>query len=86
MEHDTNDLIAPLCTRIGMIMEDTSVAALTLGGLKRDERPAAIAEVEIAAQRIDGVVAVTMAWSRATSGDGFNCSTQHHSKFYHRAF
>jgi hypothetical protein len=61
MEHDTNDLIAPLCTRIGMIMEDTSVAALTIGGLKRDERPAAIAEVEIAAQWIDGVVAVAMA-------------------------
>jgi len=30
MDEDTRDLIVGLCTRIGMIMEDTSVAKLTL--------------------------------------------------------
>ena len=31
MDDDTRDLITLLCTRIGMLMEDLSAAALTVG-------------------------------------------------------
>ena len=31
-DEDTDELIAQLCTRIGMLMEDGSVIALTAGG------------------------------------------------------
>jgi integrase/recombinase XerD len=61
MYNDTDDLIAQLCTRIGMIMEDTSVTALTAGSLEQHERLAAIDEVEMVAQRIDALVAAVRA-------------------------
>jgi hypothetical protein len=61
MDDDTDDLIAQLCTSIGMIMEDTSVTALTAGSLARDERLVAIDEVEMAAQRIAALVAAVRA-------------------------
>jgi hypothetical protein len=33
MDEDAHELVAQLCTRIGMIMEDASVEALTAGSL-----------------------------------------------------
>jgi predicted hotdog family 3-hydroxylacyl-ACP dehydratase len=61
MDDDTDDLITQLCTRIGMIMEDTSVTALTAGCLDQHERLAAITKMEMAAQRIDALVAAVRA-------------------------
>jgi predicted hotdog family 3-hydroxylacyl-ACP dehydratase len=60
MDDDTDDLITQLCTRIGM-MEDTSVTALTAGCLDQHERLAAITKMEMAAQRIDALVAAVRA-------------------------
>ncbi|MEO7247507.1 MAG: hypothetical protein ABIW31_03555 [Novosphingobium sp.] len=57
MDDDTNELIAQLCTRIGMIMEDDSVAALTMGGLADQERGHANAVLVDAAERINARLA-----------------------------
>ena len=61
MDDDTSELIAQLCTRIGMIMEDASVVALTVGGLTVKERDDAIAALEAAAERISALVAAAKA-------------------------
>ena len=61
MDDDTDDIIVQLCTRIGMIMEDTSAVALTVGCLERDERLTTIEEVEMAAKRIGALIAATRA-------------------------
>jgi hypothetical protein len=52
MDADTSEIITQLCTRIGMIMEDASVVALTIRELKGDARATAIAELEAAGERI----------------------------------
>ena len=57
MDEHTNELIAQLCTRIGMIMEDASVMALTVGGLTVKERDDAIGLLAAAAERISALVA-----------------------------
>ena len=51
MDKDTDDLIAQLCTRVGMIMEDSSVAALTVVGLTAEKRDGVIAALEAATVR-----------------------------------
>ena len=56
MDKDTDDLIAQLCTRVGMIMEDSSVAALTVGGLTAEKRDGVIAALEAATDRITALV------------------------------
>lgn len=56
MDDDTHDLIVQLCTRIVMIMEDTSVVALTIGGLADEARWAAIVELEAGAVRVSALV------------------------------
>ena len=61
MEDDTSELIAQLCTRIGMIMEDASVVALTMGGLVGVERNDAIVVLADAAVRISTLVAAVKA-------------------------
>jgi hypothetical protein len=61
MDDDIDDLIAQLYTRIGMIMEDASVVALTIGGLEREKRVTSIDEVETAANRIAELIAATKA-------------------------
>ena len=61
MDDDTDDLIAQLCTRIGMIMEDASVTALTVSGKNPSDRPAAIDDLEGAARRINALAAVVRA-------------------------
>ena len=45
MEDETSVLVAQLCTRIGMIMEDASPVALTDAGLDAVERKAALADL-----------------------------------------
>lgn len=52
MDDDDHDLIARLCTRIGMIMEDASPIALGVGGMDHARRRAAIAELSAAASQI----------------------------------
>ncbi len=61
MDDHTDDLIAQLCTRIGVIMEDVSVTALTVGGKSPDNRKAAIDELDGAAKRIDALVSAAKA-------------------------
>lgn len=56
MDDDTTEIIVPLCTRIGMIMEDACVMALTIGGLASEDRLAAILELDGTARRIRALV------------------------------
>ena len=59
MDDETQELIILLCTRIGMIMEDASVVALTIGSRNRDARATTITELNIAAEQIDRLVKAT---------------------------
>lgn len=52
MKDDTNELIVQLCNRIGIIMEDASVAALRIRRIDPDVRAAVVAELEVAATQI----------------------------------
>ena len=61
MDDDTEDLVIQLCTRIGMIMEDTSVLALTVPGMDQVGRRAALREIEQAASRIHALVVAAKA-------------------------
>lgn len=61
MDHDTEDLVIQLYTRIGMIMEDTSVLALTVGGMDQEGRRAARRKIEQAAGRIHLLLAAAKA-------------------------
>lgn len=57
MDDDTHDLIVGLCSRIGMIMEDASGAALTIRRVDRDALPGAVAELEVAVAQIAALIA-----------------------------
>ena len=57
MDDDNAELISLICTRIGTIMEDASVIALTLGALGPEERQARFAELKLASAAISGLVA-----------------------------
>ena len=59
MEDETQELIILLCTRIGMIMEDASVVALTIGSKDRGARATTINELNIAAEQIDRLIKAT---------------------------
>jgi hypothetical protein len=61
MDDDTTALIALLCTRIGMIMEDMTVTALTIGHCEPDLLPAALDRVEGAAIQINLLIGATKA-------------------------
>ena len=63
MDDDHTDLVAQLCTRVGMIMEDGSVIALNVGRKHRSRRKAAIDALEGAATRIQGLIAAVRALS-----------------------
>lgn len=58
---DTDELVVLLCTRIGMITEDASVAALTIGSLPRSERTEALAHLRRATVAIHRLMEATMA-------------------------
>lgn len=64
MDDDTRDLIAQLCARIWMIMEDASAVALSVPGISEVERDAAIVEISDAAARISALSAATTALIR----------------------
>jgi len=49
---DTDELLAQLCTRIGILIEDASVVAITGAVMTADERNRVILEVADAASRI----------------------------------
>ncbi|MCB2073060.1 MAG: hypothetical protein H6917_00915 [Novosphingobium sp.] len=69
MDEDTAELASRLCTRIGMIMEDASVVALTIGSLDEADRPDAIARLENDARCIDqliGAVHALASWNDPT--------------------
>ena len=61
MDEDTAELVSRLCTRIGMIMEDASVVALTIGSMEEAERSDAIARLEKDARRIDKLIGAVRA-------------------------
>ena len=62
MDDDTDDdLIARLCTRIGMIMEDASVVALTGARGSAAEVASTVARIEHASEQIAGLVQATKA-------------------------
>ena len=61
MDDDTEDLVIHLCTRIGMIMEDSSVVALSVRGMEHNQRTAALREIERAADRIHALVSAAKA-------------------------
>lgn len=63
MDGDSDDLIAQLCTRIGMIMEDANTLALTIGSFYSSAQLAAIGELETAATRIASLIAAVRALS-----------------------
>lgn len=56
MDDDTAELTARLCTRIGMIMEDASIIALTIGALDEEERLETLAQLDAAARCIRDLV------------------------------
>ena len=61
MDDDTAELIARVCTRVGIIMEDASVSALTIGAKDRTAMPFVLAELELDAARISALVAAAKA-------------------------
>jgi precorrin-6B methylase 1 len=61
MDSDTYDLIAQLCTRAGMVMEDTQLIALTIGSLPSEEQVAAIDAIKQAGERIVALANAAMA-------------------------
>jgi len=52
MDDDTRELIAMLCTRIGMIMEDASIAALSMAQKVPGQMRLEFNEIERAAEKI----------------------------------
>lgn len=61
MDEDTLELTARLCTRIGMIMEDASVIALTLAAASGADRMEALAQLDAAAGRINDLIRAVQA-------------------------
>jgi len=64
MDDDTAELIALLYTRIGMIMEDASVIALTLGGPRSGFSEEALAELERAFASMSSLLAAASSLRR----------------------
>lgn len=56
MDDEIDDLIAQLCTRIGMTMEDVSVIALTGARGSDAEVASTVARIEQASEKIAGLV------------------------------
>jgi hypothetical protein len=52
MDDDTAKLIADLYTRVGIIMEDVSIVALTLGSAAAIDRSESLKQIERAADQI----------------------------------
>lgn len=52
----TDDLVAQLCTHVGMIMEDQCMLALTISSLSDNSRSQALAQLASAASDIDQII------------------------------
>jgi hypothetical protein len=59
MDDIDHELISLLCTKIGMLMEDHSALALTLGAQSQGEQNTAIDELAHASTKIAKLVAAT---------------------------
>lgn len=59
MDDDTKDLIASLSTRIGMVMEDASLVALTGARGSAAEMASTVARIELASAQIAVLVQAT---------------------------
>jgi|JI8StandDraft_2_1071088.scaffolds.fasta_scaffold73583_1 hypothetical protein len=57
MNDDNDELVELLCTRIGAIMEDASVIALTIGAVPPMERGARIRQLQRASASIAAITA-----------------------------
>jgi hypothetical protein len=64
MDDDTAELTTRLCSRIGMIMEDASVLALTIGTASEAGRLEVLAQLDEAAVRISDLVRAARAIQR----------------------
>jgi hypothetical protein len=65
---DDADLIARLCTRAGMIMEDTSFLAVTMVGLSDLERTERLHRIAHASHAVDTLVAAANALNHHLRG------------------
>ncbi|KUO54642.1 MAG: hypothetical protein APF78_05620 [Sphingomonadales bacterium BRH_c3] len=61
MDDDTAELTARLCTRIGMIMEDAGIIALTIGSQSEVDRLVTLAQLDAAARSICDLVCAARA-------------------------
>ena len=61
MDEGRAELIGLLGTRIGMIMEDASVVALTLGSMHPGQQDTAIAQLTTAAEQIRALTSALLA-------------------------
>jgi hypothetical protein len=61
---DADELVIHLCTQLGMIMEDTSIVALTIGGLSDSERAGEIAKLRVAAEKVCRLIEAARILSR----------------------
>jgi hypothetical protein len=64
MDDETAELIAALCTRAGMIMEDVSDLALTIRSTDREERSSRLARLKEASLQITALVDAAIALDR----------------------
>jgi hypothetical protein len=60
-DEDIDEFTAQLCTRIGMIMEDASVSALSIGRMQGKTVAAAMAQLSVAATRISALLSAVQA-------------------------
>ncbi len=60
MDDDARDLVNQLCTRIGMIMEDASELALTIGSVDQSDRPKQLTKLAESSARISALVRAAM--------------------------
>lgn len=64
MDKETSDLIAQISTHVGMIMEDASVIALTLGRVGSEARVTKVCDIADAAAKIYALTEAIKALSR----------------------
>lgn len=61
MDDDTHELIAQLCTKVGMIMEDASPVALMAGRGDHAALEVAVAAIEQAAEKVAALASAVRA-------------------------
>jgi hypothetical protein len=67
MDDDTAELITQRCTRIGMIIEDVSDVALTLGKANAEHRAKSLRQLERASEQINCLVQAVLVLEGGTS-------------------